>query len=290
MKEISYCLKQYINEEDYNKLEQLKNICIKDEELFLKIELDYKLNVIQLNREDSYMDVNEIFCYLGEDIIGYIGICNFSGIEAEITGMVHPLYRRKGIFTKLYNLAMEECKRRKFNSTLLVCDNKSASGLEFIKSTGAAYSFSEYEMELDNNYALEESKYITLRKASNNDAEEISTQNTIYFGGAYKLEVMPEDEEKKNKITYMIELNFKVIGKIKVDTDKEEGFISGFGILPEYRGKGYGRNALRSALHILSKNNIQSVALEVAAENKNALNLYKSCGFEEKSVTDYYKV
>lgn len=40
---------------------------------------------------------------------------------------------------------------------------------------------------------------------------------------------------------------------------------------------------------ILNQKNIHKAALEVAAENKNALNLYKSCGFAGSSVTDYYE-
>jgi ribosomal protein S18 acetylase RimI-like enzyme len=100
---------------------------------------------------------------------------------------------------------------------------------------------------------------------------------------------MPEEEEERGRITYMVESEAGIIGKIKVDFG-DEGFISAFGILPEYRRKGYGRNALKEALNILNRNNIHMVGLEVAAQNINALGLYKSCGFEEQSVTDYYEV
>ncbi|GLC32868.1 GNAT family N-acetyltransferase [Clostridium omnivorum] len=289
MEKLSLCLKQYISEEDYNNIEILKNICLKEEKMFLKLELDYKLNVSQMNRENDIKNINEFFCYSGETLIGYIGICNFGGDAGELTGMVHPQYRRKGTFNRLYTLAKEECIRREFKRILLVCDNNSVSGLQFIRSTDAIYSFSEYEMKLDNIITSEESKHVTLRKASNSDAEEISRQNSIYFGGTYELIIMPEDEEKNNKVTYMIELNSKIIGKIKIDFDEKSGFISGFGILPEYRRNGFGRESIKAALEILKYYNIHSVGLEVAAENKNALNLYKACGFEEKSVMDYYE-
>lgn len=290
MSETTICLKQYINEEDYKKIEELKNICIDKEDMFLKLELDYKLNVSQMHKNEPFQHVNE-FLYYSEDILaGYIGICNFGGEAAELTGMVHPLHRRKGIFTRLYNLAKEECKRRDFKKILLVCDNKACSGQEFIKSTGAAYSFSEYEMSLEENYVTKESKNIVLRKASNSDVDEIARQNKIYFGDVGRTIVMPEEEEKGNRITYIIELGFKAIGKIRVDFSDDKGFINGFGILPEYRRRGYGREAIKAALNILNKNNIHKAALEVASHNKNALNLYKSCGFVEQSVMDYFEV
>lgn len=289
MEQLSLCLKQYISEEDYNNIEILKNICLKEEKMFLKLELDYKLNVSRMNRENDIKNINEFFCYSGNKLIGYIGICNFGGDAGELTGMVHPQYRGKGIFKRLYTLAKEECIRRKFKRILLVCDNNSVSGLQFIKRAAAIYYFSEYEMKLDNIIASNESKHIILRKASNSDAEEISRQNSIYFGGTHELVIMPEDEEKNNKVTYMIELNSKIIGKIKIDFDEKSGFISSFGILPEYRRKGFGKESIKAALQILNYNNIHNVGLEVASENKNALSLYKACGFEEKSVMDYYE-
>lgn len=289
MSETTICLKQYINEEDNKKIEELKNICIEKEDMFLKLELDFKLNVSKMYRNESFQHINEFLYYCNDILVGYIGICNFGGETAELTGMIHPLYRSRGIFTRLYNLAKEECKRRGFKKILLVCDNKAYSGQKFIKSTGAVYSFSEYEMSLEENYVSEESKNIVLRKASNSDAEEIARQNNVYFGDVGRTIVMPEEEEKQKRITYMIELNSGVIGKIRVDLSGDKGFISGFGILPEYRRKGFGREAIKAALNVLNKNNIHKAALEVAAHNKNALNLYKSCGFVEQSVMDYFE-
>jgi ribosomal protein S18 acetylase RimI-like enzyme len=290
MSETTICLKQYVNKEDCRKINVLKNICTDEENIFLKLELEFKLNMSQMHKEESFEYINEFLYYSGETLIGYLGIFSFGGETGELTGMVHPQCRRKGIFKKLYSLALAECKRRNFKKTLLVCDNRSASGLSFIKTAGAAYAFSEYEMKLDSNYASEGEKDIVLRKAKNSDADEIAGQNCIYFGDSSRAVIMPEDEEKRNRITYMLELGSRVIGKIRTETNADEGFISGFGILPEYRRKGYGKQALKAALYMFNRDNIHNAALEVAAENKNALNLYKSCGFAEESVTDYYEV
>lgn len=290
MKDITICLKEYINEEDCRKIEELKNICTDKEDMFLKLELEYKLNMSQLHREEPFKCVNELLCYSEENLVGYLGICNFGGEAGELTGMVHPLYRRKGIFKRLYNLALEECKRRDFKKNLLVCDNKSSSGLSFIKAMEAFYAFSEYEMKLDDNCKFATENDVVLRKAKNSDVEEIERQNREYFGGVGGVTVMPEEEEKKNRITYMIELGEVIIGKIRIDFRDDEGFISGFGILPEYRGKGYGRQSLTAAICILNEKSIYDIELEVSTVNKNALNLYKSCGFVETSVTDYYEV
>lgn len=288
MRDEVICLKKYINEEDYKRINELKNLC-RDGDINLKLELDYKLN-IKKEYDNPLEDINEFLYYVDDVLIGYLGICFFGGNTAELTGMVHPNWRRKNIFNKLYKLALEECKRIKAEKILLVCDNKSSSGLEFIKFAGADYSFSEYGMKLENNNAIEVKASINLKKALNLDGKEISRQNSIYFSSQVEKEVFPEEEEKYNSITYMIELNDRTIGKIRTDLDGNSAFIYGFGILPEYRGLGYGREALKSVLAMLKKQNINIVSLEVAAENSRALKLYKSCGFMEENVMDYYLI
>lgn len=289
MSKITICLKKQIDKKDYIKINELKKICNEKEDIFLKLELEYKLSMRQ-DKEESFEYTNEFFYYFGDILIGYLGIFTFGGEKAELTGMVHPGYRRKGIFNKLFNLAIEECKRRNYKKILLVCDNRSSSGLAFIKATGAVYAFSEYEMRMDNKCVFQEEKSIILRKASNSDADEIARQNNIYFGSTSGIAIMPEDSEKVNIITYMIELDSKIIGKIRIEVNRNKGLICGFGILPEYRNKGYGKQALKSAINLLNKNKIYDVALEVETKNINALKLYKSCGFVEKSVTDYYEL
>lgn len=290
MNNVTICLKQYLNEEDCRKIEELKNACTFKEDIFLKLELDFKLNMHRVHGDEPFQYANEFLYYSGEMLIGYLGIFSFGGDKGELTGMVHPDFRRRGIFKRLHSLALEECRRRGFNEILLVCDRESSSGLSFIQSTKALYSFSEYEMRLCDNRVSEAEKDIVLRKSTNLDAEEIARLNNICFGDTSGTLIMPEEEQKRNRITYMIEQDLKTIGKIRVDISPEEGYISGFAIFPEYRGKGYGKQALKGALCILNKSGSHNVTLEVAVQNKNALNLYKSCGFVEESVMDYYEV
>lgn len=290
MKETKIILKQATTREDNIEIIELEKLCLEKEEMYLKLEIDFKLSVSEAHKEEPFKNVNEYLYYYGDTLIGYFSISNFGGEAAELTGMVHPEHRRQGIFTRLYTMALEECRRRDFKKILLLCDHKAQSGQEFIKSIGAEYSFSEYEMLCKGNHAAEEGKNIVLRKASNSDAEEIARQNSIYFGDAGRVLVMPEEEEKRNRITYMVELGSKTVGKIRVEFTPGEGFISGVGILPEYRKLGYGREAIKGALHLLNQRGIHNAALEVAAGNNNALNLYKSCCFEEQSVMDYFEV
>ncbi|ABR50794.1 GCN5-related N-acetyltransferase [Alkaliphilus metalliredigens QYMF] len=102
--------------------------------------------------------------------------------------------------------------------------------------------------------------------------------------------ILPEEEEKRGMTIYLAEKDQQIIGKVNLQLSTKIGGIYGLGVLPEYRGKGFGRAILMMAIEKLKEANAGEVMLQVAAENANALNFYKSCGFMETSIMDYYKI
>jgi ribosomal protein S18 acetylase RimI-like enzyme len=287
-----------LNEEEYKEIKELEDICHEKQKTNLKLELNYKM----LQRKNSIKNkiMTEFLYHENEILVGYLGLSNFHGRSVEISGMVHPRFRRKGIFKKLYLLAREEWQRLCPSEVLMLCDHTSLSGSGFIEDIGAEYGSSEYKMCV-NREKLEasSSSIVKLRLANGEDGAEIDRQSSIYFGNLEDEVDGKEVEDYKEKpaiqiddnfISYMAEVQGEIIGKIHISIAASEGFIYGFGILPRFRGKGYGREVLCSALDILNKKNVDNIFLDVATENKNALGLYESCGFEEISVMDYYSV
>ena len=300
-------LKSNLDQKDYELIHMLEIQCAQNDQVTLKLELDYKLSDAKNRTADTVIsDINEFMYFNGEELIGYIGICSFGGITQplEITGMVQPKYRRQGIFSKLMELVIEECRRRDAEGILAMCDKKSISGQGFLKKISAVYKFSEFEMYLNHkSYEKVEKQRpsgITFRKAVNADATEITRQNMIYFGDDSEGEnensedssiLLPEEEEKRGMTIYIAEKEEKVIGKVNLQmSDSGTGGIYGLGVLPEFRGKGFGRAILTFGVEKLKDANATEVMLQVAAENGTALNLYKSCGFQETSVMDYFEL
>lgn len=288
-------LKEHIDGEDYELIAQLENLCIEKDKTALKLELDYKLGASN-GKKGNIQDLNEFMYFNEQDLIGYIGVSSFGG-PWEVNGMVHPEYRGQGIFKKLSELVLAEGKRRNSGSMLLLSDRKSESGQDFIAGTGAKYAHSEYEMYLNQNVQQPmDSSGINLRNATNADAQEIARQNAIYFGEGepenIELEdlILPEEEEKRGMPCYLAEKDQQIIGKVNLQITSKLGAIFGLGVLPEYRRLGYGRAILLMAIGKLREAGANEIMLQVAAENANALNLYKSCGFETTSTMDYYSL
>ena len=291
-------MKFELNEEDCKAIKKLEAICCDEQKTNLKLELDYKMSLRRNSIKNKIM--TEFLYYENEFLVGYLGLCNFHGTSVEISGMVDPQFKRRGIFKKLYVLAVEEWKRMGPSEVLVLCDHTSRSGLAFIEEIGAEYGLSEYKMCVNQRtLQVKHALAVKLRLATSEDSAEIDRQSSIYFGTLEEEDDNKEQEGYKEKtpiavddnfISYMAEVQGQIMGKIHISITNNEGFIYGFGVLPKFRGKGYGREVLCSALEIFKRENVDNIFLEVATENKNALELYESCGFEEISVMDYYIV
>nr|WP_300092526.1 GNAT family N-acetyltransferase [Sedimentibacter sp.] len=281
-------LKNVIDRNDYEKIKNLENICREHDKTSLKLELDYKLSNSK-PKEIDLVNINEFMFYNGDELIGYMGICDFGGDEIEVNGMVHPGFRRIGVFKRLFSLVHDEWQKRKSSSMLLLSDHQSTPGIEFIKSVCDGYAHSEYDMILNiDNFQKLKSKRLKLRKVTADDASEIARQNSIYFNMEFSEEENIETEGGYKNITYMAENEGGAVGKVRIELNNKLGGIYGLGVMPEYRGLGFGREILTMAIEELLKHKAESIFLQVLTNNKNALNLYKSCGFEERYTMDYY--
>ena len=275
--------------------------------------LDMKLNLEMLEQR-SKEEINDFLYYEESKLVGFLGLYDIDkkANEIEITGMVHPKYRRRGIFTELFEAAKIECSNRDPKNLLLISEKSSVAGAGFINTTDAIYTFSEYRMRFEGSEVPDCKKAgITLRKADKKDRSELAKMDSEFFGKPedeakgeteVESEVKPETETETEKnpqedysdnpdrITYIAELDGKTVGKIGTIIGGTGGYIFGVGILPEFRGRGYGRELLGLALNKLISERIYNVILEVAVKNENALHLYKICGFKEVTVYDYYEI
>ncbi len=292
-------LRETIDQADFEQINELKELCCRAEQTALKLELDYKREAAQTEAAKSgILPINEFMYFDDQQLIGYIGLSGFGGVgsEIEVNGMVHPDYRRQGVFSQLFKLANEEWNRRGTQSILLLSDRGSEAGQSFIQKTGASYDHSEYEMLLDREQFVKlsnESSRLTFRKASNGDAGEIARQNAIYFGDETESPdelMLPEEEEAKGMSIYIAEKDQEIIGKVHLQLISQAGGIYGLGVLPEHRRQGFGRDMLVTAIQKLIEEKAESINLQVATENGNALDLYKSCGFMEVSTMDYFQL
>lgn len=281
-------MKMHLSDQDIESITTLQNDCIAAQDCNLKLELDFK-RAMGTACARSMTEINEFFYEVDGEPVSYLGLCHFGGHAAELNGMTHPDWCRRGFFTRLLELAADECRRRGFRKILLLTDGRSVSGKAFIQRTGALYDSSEYRMKLENRAPDAQPGRIRLTAATESDRKAIAGMDAIFFGDpAPEENSLPADlPEVPGEVTFMIH-GLSAIGKIRVHFSDNHAFISGFGLLPEYRGQGLGKAALLETLHLIRSRGISEVELDVSCTNETALSIYRQCGFAAKSVMEYH--
>jgi ribosomal protein S18 acetylase RimI-like enzyme len=235
------------------------------------------------------------FLYYEEGkLVGYLWSDSFGTREKELVGMVHPAYRRLGIFRALLDTAKTTYGQSGVEHLILICEHSSQSGLAFLSSVGARFSFAEHKMMLG---TFHERRYVTeglhMRQASEDDIDTIVTILATDTGNiadtvAWVSYLMSQPQYR----FYLATLRGKPLGTLRLDflEAEREVWIYAFEVRLGYRRLGYGRQMLEQAIHIARAENNHPILLDVETTNTNAIDLYQSCGFDIKTTYDYYKL
>jgi ribosomal protein S18 acetylase RimI-like enzyme len=262
-------------------IKTLQEICEKDGGFDLKLNFDMLKNRTGNQAED-------FFHYEDGQLVGFIGTYSF-GNKVEICGMVHPDYRRKGIFTKLLELGLEASSNNEIETILLNAPTESQTAKEFLKTVPCTFSIAEYQMKWHSTELLEDSSVSIRLSKSDEDWEALIQLEVLGFGLTEKeaREMNQQIKDSSGDQNFIIEAEGKTAGKMRVSDANGEAWIYGFTIYPELRGKGIGRKALSKVVKMENEKGLP-VFLEVEARNAHALGLYESCGFRTYHSQDYY--
>lgn len=114
--------------------------------------------------------------------------------------------------------------------------------------------------------------------------------------GLYDHEKIPLDDNVKRAVkillknpvagrVFLIQNDFDLVGYavltvlFSLEYGGPCGFLDEFLILPEFRGKGFGREALNYFIESAKQEGLVAIQLEVDRENAKAKKLYESAGF-----------
>ncbi|WP_163102404.1 GNAT family N-acetyltransferase [Peribacillus alkalitolerans] len=260
-------------------IEQLQNECETHDQLQLKLNWD-----MLRKRKSNQLD---FLHYEKDELVAFLGLYPF-GSTVEVCGMVKPSERRKGHFSQLFKQGMTTVKQNGYKKILLNAPAGSDAAKAFLNKQGAVYSFSENQMEWQES-AVEEVDGLTLRQAKADDLDMRVRLSVEAFGmeekDALKMESLIDGDGDSDM--FMIDVNEKTVGKIRIKREDGQAWIYGFSILPEQQGKGIGRKVLRRVIKEQSSAG-HSVHLEVETKNDHALGLYESVGFKAVHSQDYY--
>jgi len=264
----------------------LERICIDHDNLRGSVFLDPSLNFD--HRIKSFFLV-----YENGKLISMLSMFIPTKHEAEITAYTLPKYRKKGYFKSLLEKAVEELRVFFIPDLLFVCENTSIPGKRVINALKANYDHTEYFMRFDRaSYSCITTYRLKLLKTERKELEKAIAAYMKVFGDSH--------EETKSQIKncyeldtreqYLAVLEDEIIGVVSVNLEAEDVSIFGFGIVPEYRSKGYGKELLHLIVESFLKRGRSDIIIDVNSENADALELYRKTGFHIEVAYEYYRM
>jgi ribosomal protein S18 acetylase RimI-like enzyme len=278
--------KQSLTEVELADAKALADICLSYQDIDLRIGWSALL--------ERTSDVPQDFLFYQDGtLIGFLSLFGVGTDEAEGGGMVHPRYRRKGVFTALLAAARAICRQHNTSALVLACDHHSEAARACFEAIGATHTFSEHLMKLDAPAAfVPPDGRLDFRRARPEDAAAIAAiiaEDTGMDENLFR-PVVAGGIETGARQYYLAKAGDEAIGTIHIDVIDGAPYIYGFVIKPEQRGHGYGKQMLSSTIADIIAERPQPIFLEVATDNTRALTLYQAFGFTIIRTYDYYRI
>lgn len=240
--------------------------------------------------------------YEGGRLVAFLSLFIPTPHEAEVTGMTLPAFRRQGRFTRLLREAARGLERHGIGEMLLECEDMSADGLAAVRKLDAHYEFTELMMRYSRRsdpYRVRARPACRLVPASAQDLNRLAAMDALIF------DTPREESEKMIRGTlaspvrrqYLLTnggesvgLAAVCFGEAETPGAQAEAMIYGLGVLPAYRGRGFGNELVWLVTRRLLRGGWDNILLEVDSSNTVARRLYAGCGFERECAIVYYRL
>jgi mycothiol synthase len=242
-------------------------------------------------------------------LVGCLNLTIESGIQrALLDGLVHPLYRRKGIAAELFSSGLKRVNESGIPSAQVSVLETNASAKELLNHLGFTFIRHFFEMRLaisDVQLPAARQGAASSRRLKRGKEYLLTEIQNRCFTGTWGFNPNTEEE-----ITYRLNMHGRrpddviltymedrpvgycwtiIDAKENKKADKSKGLIHMLGVDPHYRQQEIGRTILLNGLEDLKARGVDIVELTVDGENKAACSLYESVGFEVYAKTQWYE-
>jgi len=232
-----------------------------------------------------------ILYYQEDQLVGFLSIYFFYEDACEVTLMVRPDYRRKGIALEMLSQALPMIRAEVKNTVIFSTVHTSESTC--LKAKGLRYKSSDHEMiRSDHAPIVAKNSAIVHRSACPRDISALCVIDRVCFP-----DQDPTTSDRflallndTNYSLFVACLGDNVIGKAHVGWQPHGAHFSDIAIIPDMQGRGFGQSLLTHCInHALAARKF-NLSLLVEAKNKDALKLYQKLGFFISNACDYWAI
>lgn len=223
-------------------------------------------------------------------LVGFLTIFDPSGDAAEVEAYVEPGSRRQGLFTSLLAEAQRvwsDPGRR----WLLVVDRCDADGVAVARRLGSL-TFTESTLGLAADQRpsfLGLPADLMLAEGQADDLKEAAQVFRLAHGDDGHRTFLERILSDPDRRFFVLKEPGQTVGVGCLHREGPQTMVHGLVVHPDRQGRGWGR-ALVTALLDLGATGTEKFLIEVDSSNHRAETLYRSLGFQDQEVTDYYQL
>jgi ribosomal-protein-alanine N-acetyltransferase len=121
---------------------------------------------------------------------------------------------------------------------------------------------------------------MTIRRATSADAEVLTALEAACFAEPWSSRALRNALTDEKYGVLVAQGTDEILGYALGWSVGEEAELARIGVLPAFRGVGWGEKLARALLEEFAARGVKSVFLEVRASNEVALRMYAHCGFK----------
>jgi GNAT superfamily N-acetyltransferase len=180
----------------------------------------------------------------------------------------------------------------KYNAESILLGERNVIQLKLLEKLGLNNSYRSLKMNLDD-VSLKAPLLDLIPLTHDNKEKYLEVFNDSFndmpHGSCLDISGVLEYIEKANICNnyFMVSKNEKIIGFMNCSIENGEGSFD-IGLCKKYRGVGYGKSLLETAINFLYYKNSDKIFLIVIEENSKAYTMYKKRGFKEDSTLSYW--
>ena len=163
--------------------------------------------------------------------------------------------------------------------------------LKLINKLGYVPSYNSYKMKLKNRKVIREPLEL-INLSEKNKEEYLNVFNKSFsdmpHGCYYEIDDIERylNDTSDNRY-YLVRDKDESIGFMNIQIDNNIGSFD-IGLCNEFRGIGYGKRLLETAIYTLNKANVDNITLTVIEKNSVALNMYLKRGFVIDNILSHW--
>lgn len=280
---------------------------------FLELNSDERILALEFikNNENNDLSLDDIekelkgkICNYGEGVLFYFKEDKILGkvsVILEVVDKLKAIYINKVICPKdnkkvlmeLINNSLELANKYRGNKVLLGIRNKDL--LNLAESIGLKRSYSSFNMILTNR-EKENDVLDKINLSKENIDEYVDIYNKSFMDMPHGTYIEIEDakeflDNKNDNEEYFIVIDKgESIGFLNTIIEDNKGFFD-IGLVKEYRGKGYGKRLLETAIQYLNEKKVEELCLTVIEKNSIAYEMYKKRGFRVyNKISDWIEI